>query len=130
MLADWHVGQVLWSIIWLTLFFIWIWLLIGVFADIFRSHDLGGGAKALWVIFVIVLPYLGVFAYLLARGGGMAQRGLERAQANDAAMRAYVQSAAGAAPSAADELAKLASLRDRGVLSDEEFAAQKARIVG
>jgi hypothetical protein len=130
MLADWHVGQVLWSVIWLTLFVIWIWLLIGVFADIFRSHDMGGGAKALWVIFVIVFPYLGVFVYLIARGHGMAQRGLEQAQAHDAARRAYVRNAAGTTPSAADELAKLAALRDKGVLTDEEFAAQKARIVG
>ena len=69
MLADeWHVGQVFWSMLWFTLFFIWIWLLIVVFADIFRSHDLGGFAKFLWVVFVIVLPYLGVFVYLIARG--------------------------------------------------------------
>ena len=130
MLAEWHVGQVLWSLIWLTLFIVWIWLLIGVFADIFRSHDMGGFAKALWVIFVIFFPYLGVFVYLIARGHGMAQRGLERAQAADAAQRAYVRSVAGSAPSAADEIAKLAALRDKGVLTDDEFAAQKARIVG
>jgi hypothetical protein len=128
MLAEWHVGQVLWSIIWLTLFFIWIWLLIGVFADIFRSHDLSGGAKALWVLFVIVLPYLGVFVYLLSRGGGMHERGLQYLERQDRAARAYIQDAAGASP--ADELTKLAALRDQGVLSDEEFASQKARIVG
>ena len=129
MLADWHVGQVLWSIIWLTMFFIWIWLLIGVFADIFRSHDLSGGAKALWILFVIVLPYLGVFVYLLSRGGGMHERGLQSLDRQDRAARAYIQDAAGTA-SPADELVKLAALRDQGVLTDEEFTAQKARIVG
>src|SRR5215213_4028445 len=66
--AEWHVGQVFWSMLWFFLFFIWIWLLITVFADIFRSHDMGGFAKAMWVIFVIVVPYLGVFVYLIARG--------------------------------------------------------------
>jgi len=128
MLADWHVGQVLWSIIWITLFFIWIWLLIGVFADIFRSHDMGGGAKALWVIFVIVLPYLGVFVYLIARGHKMAEHRVADAQMADAATRAYIRDAAGGG-GVAGELEKLASLRDRGVISDEEFAAQKARLI-
>ena len=66
--AEWAVGQVFWSMLWFFLFFIWIWLLITVFADIFRSHDIGGFAKFLWVIFVIFLPYLGVFVYLIARG--------------------------------------------------------------
>ena len=68
MLAAWQVGEVFWSMLWFTLFFIWIWLLISVFADIFRSDDLGGWGKALWSLFVIVLPYLGVFVYLIARG--------------------------------------------------------------
>ena len=80
-LAEWSVGQVLWSMIWFFLFFIWIWILITVFIDIFRSHDLGGWAKALWVIFVIVFPFLGVFVYLIVRGGGMAKRRMDEAQA-------------------------------------------------
>ncbi|MGZ6931351.1 MAG: SHOCT domain-containing protein [Acidimicrobiia bacterium] len=130
MLADWHVGQVLWSIIWLALFFIWIFLLLRVFGDIFRSHDLGGVAKALWVIFVIVLPYLGVLVYLIARGNQMAQHEMQAAQARDAAMRSYIRDAAGGTGSHADELERLASLRDRGVLTDEEFAAQKAKLLG
>jgi hypothetical protein len=128
MLADWHVGQVLWSIIWLALFIIWIWLLIGVFADIFHSHDLSGVAKALWVLFVIVAPYLGVFVYLIARGGGMRARGMQYMDRRDAASRAYVREAV-AGPSTADQLAKLASLHDEGDLSDEEFSAQKARLL-
>ena len=74
MLAEWQVGEVFWAMLWFTLFFIWIWLLITVFADIFRSHDLGGFAKTLWVLFVIVVPYLGVFVYLIARGHKMPNR--------------------------------------------------------
>jgi hypothetical protein len=79
LLATFGTGQVLWSIIWFTLFFIWIWLLLSVFADIFRSPDLGGWGKALWSIFVIVLPYLGVFVYLIARGRSMSERQHEAA---------------------------------------------------
>ncbi len=96
MLADFGTGQVFLSMMYFFLFFIWIWLLIVVFSDIFRSHDLGGVAKALWVIFVIVVPYLGVFVYLIARGHKMSEHAMEAAQAQDAAQRAYVQSVAGA----------------------------------
>src|SRR4051794_1880750 len=96
MLAEsWGVGEVLWSMIWFTLFFIWIWLLITVFVDIFRSHDMGGGAKALWVIFVILMPYLGVLVYVIARGHKMSEHAVQAAQAQDSAMKAYVQDAAG-----------------------------------
>ena len=130
MLAEsWGVGEVLWSMIWFTLFFIWIWLLITVFADIFRSHDMGGGAKALWVIFVILMPYLGVLVYLIARGHKMSEHAMEAAQAQDAAMRAYVQDAAGSGATPAAQLQRLAQLKDQGVLSEEEFAAQKAKVL-
>ena len=77
LLAEFGTGQVLWSMLWFFLFFIWIWLLIMVFGDIFRSHDLGGLAKALWVIFVIILPYLGVFVYLIARGHKMQEHAMQ-----------------------------------------------------
>ena len=70
-LAYWQVGEVFWAMLWFTVFFIWIWLLIVVFADIFRSHDLGGFAKFLWICFIIVAPYLGVFVYVIARGHKM-----------------------------------------------------------
>jgi Short C-terminal domain/Phospholipase_D-nuclease N-terminal len=102
-------------------------LLIVVFGDIFRSHDLGGFAKALWVIFVIVVPYLGVFVYLIARGHKMSEHAMEAAQAQDAVQRAYIQSAAGTSPSTADELARLADLKNQGVLSDAEFEQLKAK---
>ena len=94
-LADWQVGEVFWAMLWFTLFFIWIWLLIVVFADIFRSHDLGGFAKFLWIFFIIVVPYLGVFVYVIARGHKMSEHAEESARAQDAATRAYIQDAAG-----------------------------------
>jgi hypothetical protein len=128
--AEWGTGQVLWSIVWFTLFFIWIWLLITVFGDIFRSRDLGGVAKCLWVMFVIFLPYLGVFVYLIARGHKMHEHAIEQAQAVDAAQKAYIRDAVGAAPSPTDELARLATLRSEGTIDEAEFQRLKARVVG
>jgi hypothetical protein len=125
--SEWGTGQVLWSMIWFFLFFIWIWILITVFADIFRSHDLGGLAKALWVIFVIVVPYLGVFVYLIARGGKMHEHAAEAAAAQDAAAQAYIRQTAGTTASPADELARLADLKERGAISDAEFEQLKAK---
>ena len=123
-------GEVFLAMLEFFLFFIWIWLLIVVFSDIFRSHDLGGGAKALWTIFVILVPYFGVLIYLIARGHKMHEHAIEAAQAQDAAARAYIQQAAGTAPSAADELARIADLKAQGVIDDAEFAKMKAKIVG
>jgi hypothetical protein len=128
--SEWGTGQVLWSMIWFVCFFIWIWLLIAVFSDIFRSHDLGGFAKAIWVLFVIFIPYLGVFVYLIARGHKMHEHAVEAAQAQDAAARAYIQQAAGTAASPADEIARLADLKERGVIDDAEFQRLKAKTVG
>ena len=109
-------------------FFIWIYLLFVVFIDIFRSHDLKGWAKALWVIGIIIFPLLGVLVYLIARGGKMHERAAQAAQAQKQAFDAYVQETAG--ESSADQLAKLADLKEKGVLTDDEFAAQKAKILG
>ena len=128
--TEFGTGQVFWSMLWFFLFFIWIWILITVFADIFRSHDMGGWAKALWVIFVIVFPYLGVFVYLIARGHKMSEHAMEAAQAQDAAARAYIQQAAGTSASPADELARLAALKDQGVIDDAEFQRLKAKAIG
>jgi hypothetical protein len=128
-LADFGSGQFLWSMIWFTLFFIWIWLLFIVFGDIFRSKDLSGVAKALWVIFVIIVPYLGVFIYVIARGGKMQEHAVQRAQAQDQAMRQYVQSVAPAGGSA-DEIQKLADLRAAGTITEEEYQAAKAKVLG
>jgi len=127
--SEWGTGQVFWSILWFTCFFIWIYLLIVVFSDIFRSHDLGGFAKFLWVIFVIFLPYLGVFVYLIARGHKMHEHAVEQAQAADAAARAYIQDTVGGT-SSADQLTKLADLKAQGVLSDDEYQKMKAQVIG
>ncbi len=94
LLAEFGTGQVFWSMLWFFLWFIWLWLLIIVFSDIFRSHDLSGWGKALWTIFVIFVPYLGVFVYLIARGKKMQEHAVQSAQAQDAAMREYVQNVA------------------------------------
>ena len=119
-----------WTMLWFFLFFVWIWLLIVVFADIFRSHDMGGFAKALWVIFVIILPLLGVFIYLIARGGKMQEHAVQQAKDRDAAMRAYVQDVnASSSGGTVDQLAKLNDLKNQGVLTDAEFEAQKAKLL-
>ena len=126
--AEFGTGQVFWSMLWFFLWFIWIWLLIVVFADIFRSHDLSGWAKALWSIFVIFLPYLGVFVYLIARGGKMGEHAAQQAAAQEAQMKEYVQNVASSGGGgAADEVAKLADLRDKGVISEDEFQQAKAK---
>ena len=128
MLAEFGTGQVFWSMLWFFLFFIWIWLLIVIFGDIFRSRDLSGWSKALWSIFIIVLPYLGVFVYLIARGHKMQEHALQAAKEQDAAFRGYVQDVtSSSAASPAAEVAKLAELRDSGVISDAEFQQAKAK---
>jgi hypothetical protein len=127
-LADFGSGQVFLSMLWFFLFFIWIWLLIIVFGDIFRSPDLSGWGKALWSIFIIILPYLGVFVYLIARGKKMSEHAAQQAAAQEAQLRTYVQNVASTGGGgSADEIAKLADLRDRGVISEEEFQAAKAK---
>jgi hypothetical protein len=126
-LAQFGTGEVLWSFIWFTLFFIWIWLLITVFGDIFRSDDLGGWGKAIWTIFVILVPYLGVFIYLIARGKGMAERNIKAIEAQQDAQRAYIQSVAGSTASPAEEIARLTDLRDKGAISEDEFQQLKAK---
>jgi ABC-type multidrug transport system fused ATPase/permease subunit len=118
------------TMLYFFLFVIWIWLLIAVFIDIFRSHDIGGFAKALWVIFVIILPFLGVFIYLIARGGKMHERAAKQAAEQQKALDAYVKEAAGTDGSnTADQLSKLADLRSQGVITDAEFETQKTKIL-
>ncbi len=120
------------SLIWMMfvffVFILWIWLLISVFMDIFRSHDLSGVAKAFWVLFVIILPFLGVLVYLIARGGKMHERAVDQAAEQQKAFDTYVKQTAGAG-SNAEELSKLADLKTQGVLSDAEFEAQKAKLL-
>jgi ABC-type multidrug transport system fused ATPase/permease subunit len=126
--STYPILDIFWTMLEIFLFFIWIYLIFVVFLDIFRSHDLGGLAKALWVIGLIIFPFLGVFIYLIARGGKMHERAAQAAQAQQQAFNAYVQETAGT--SSADQLAKLADLKEKGALTEEEFAAQKAKILG
>jgi hypothetical protein len=118
------------TMLWFFLWILWIFLLIRIFIDIFRSDDMGGWAKAGWSIFVIILPFLGVLVYLIARGSGMAKRDQQQAVAADQAARSYIQSAAGTSTSVAEEVNKLAALRDQGVLTEQEFETQKAKVLG
>lgn len=110
------------------LFFAWIMCLFWVFGDIFRSKDLGGGAKTLWVLFVIIVPGLGVLVYLIARGGGMQERQLEQAKEMQAAQAEYIKSVAGpTSASAADQIASAKSLLDSGAISQSEYESLKAK---
>jgi len=117
-----------WTVFEIFLWIIWIWILIYVFIDIFRSHDLSGWAKALWFVFVLIIPLIGVLVYLIVRGGSMHDRAVQDAQQQDQEVRRYIQQAAGE-PNSADQLAKLADLRDRGVITAEEFEREKAKVL-
>jgi ABC-type multidrug transport system fused ATPase/permease subunit len=117
-----------WTVFEIFLWVIWIWILIYVFIDIFRSRDLSGWAKALWFIFVLFIPLIGVLVYLIARGGSMQERAVREAQQQDQDVRRYIQQAAGE-PNSADQLAKLADLRDRGVITADEFEREKAKVL-
>ncbi len=128
--SEFGTGQVFWSMLWFFLFFIWIIILFQVFGDIFRSKDLSGWGKALWSIFIIAVPYLGVFIYLIARGSKMQEHAVADAKAMDAAQRAYIQQAAGTGTSDADQLDKLAALHSAGKIDDAEYAAAKAKVLG
>ena len=119
---------VFWTIIEIFLWVIWFWILITVFIDIFRSHDLSGWGKALWFLFVLFIPLIGVLVYLIARGGKMHERAVQQAQQQEQQFRSYVQETAGSA-NTADQLAKLADLRDRGVITPEEVEREKAKVL-
>jgi ABC-type multidrug transport system fused ATPase/permease subunit len=126
MAYDYPLLGIFWSMFILFMWIIWFTLMFRIFADIFRSDDLGGFAKTMWMIFVIVLPFLGVLIYVITRGPSMTARDLQQAQRQRAAFEGYVRETAGSA-STADEIAKLAELRASGVLSDSEFDALKAK---
>jgi predicted PurR-regulated permease PerM len=117
-----------WTIFEIFLWVIWIWILIWIFIDIFRSHDLSGFAKALWFLFVLFIPLVGVLVYLIVRGGSMHERAVQQAQQQDQEARTYIREAAGT-QSSADQLTKLAELRDKGVISADEFEREKAKIL-
>jgi ABC-type multidrug transport system fused ATPase/permease subunit len=121
--------DIFWSMLEFFLFFVWIFLIITIFMDIFRSHDMGGAVKFFWVLLIIILPFLGAFVYLIARGGSMHERSVQQAKQQQEAFQSYVRNAAGSS-SAADELAKLTELKDKGAISAEEFEKGKAKILG
>lgn len=128
---DYPLLNLFWTMLWFFLFVAWIWLLISLVADIFRSRDLSGWAKALWTLLIIILPLLGSLIYLIARGAGMAERSAEEQTRREEALRAYVRDAAReSGPTVADELTKLAHLRDAGTITAEEFETQKAKLLG
>jgi hypothetical protein len=122
-------GQVFLSMLYFFLFFMWIWLAFVIFADIFRSRDLSGWGKALWSIFILFLPFLGVFVYLIARGAKMGKRAQADAQAQDAMFRGYVKDVVQTTPNDVEQLTKLASLHDQGVIDDDEFQRMKSRVI-
>jgi hypothetical protein len=126
--GDFGVGQVLWSILWFFLFVMWMWLIIVVFADIMGS-PMSGWGKALWTIGIIVLPFLGVFMYLIVHGDGMDRRADAAAADSESATTDYIRSVAGTG-SAADQLQKLAALHESGSLTDDEYARAKANLIG
>jgi hypothetical protein len=125
---DYPVMGVFWSMLYFFIFFIWIMLLFRVFADIFRSHDMGGFAKTLWFLFVILVPFLGVFIYVIARGKSMGERDMAQAQAQHEAFKTYVQQTASTGGTAA-ELAKLADLMNSGAITQAEYDAAKAKVL-
>jgi heme exporter protein D len=125
---DYPLLGLFWTMMIFFLWIAWLFLLFRVFADIFRSKDMGGFAKAIWSIFVILVPFLGVFLYVIVNGRAMSERDVADAKQREAEFQAYVRETAGSGGSA-EELAKLADLRDKGVISDEEFTAQKAKLL-
>ena len=126
LLGDYSFLDVLWWMIAFFAFVIWFWLLITVFGDIFRRHDTGGFSKTIWIIFIIVLPFLGVFIYLIANHDGMAERNMKSMQASQAQTDAYIKSVAGSG-GAAEEIDKAKKLLDSGAISQAEFDAMKAK---
>jgi ABC-type multidrug transport system fused ATPase/permease subunit len=119
--------NIFWTMLEIFAFIVYIWLLVAIFSDIFRSDDMGGGAKMLWVLFVFIIPVIGILAYLLVRGGSMHERAAKQAQRQQEAFTSYVNEAAGTSPT--DQLAKLADLKERGAITDAEFETQKAKVL-
>ena len=127
--TDYPVLNLFWTMFEIFAFVVWFWLLFMILTDVFRSRDLSGWGKAGWTIFVIFLPLIGILTYLIIRGPSMHERSAQQARQQDEAFRSYVQEAAGSPPSSADQLAKLADLRQRGVITANEFEQQKAKVL-
>jgi len=128
--ADYPFLDILWTMLIFFLWIAWFWILITVFADIFRRHDTSGFGKVLWLIFVILVPFLGVFVYLIANHDGMTKRNIERMQGQQAQMDDYVRSVAAGGGGAAAEIEKAKGLLDSGAISQAEFDSIKAKALG
>ncbi|MER5503019.1 MULTISPECIES: SHOCT domain-containing protein [unclassified Streptomyces] len=133
---DYSLLDLFWTMLWFFLWVMWLFLLFKVITDIFRSHDLGGWGKAGWLVLTLLLPYIGVLVYVIVRGKSMSRRDIKEAQDRDAAFKAYVREAAGTSGgdgpkhgSHVDDLAKLADLRDRGAITDEEYQRAKTKLL-
>ena len=127
LVADWTFLDAFWSLIMFFLWILWFWLLFTVFADIFRRHDLSGWGKTGWLLFTILLPFIGVFVYLITQNDGMTQRNVERAQAQRAQFDSYVRDAAGSGGGAAAEIDRGKQLLDSGAITQAEFDAIKQK---
>jgi Short C-terminal domain/Phospholipase_D-nuclease N-terminal len=128
--AEYPFLEVLWTLLVIFAWVTWFWLLVTVFADLFRRHDIGGGKKVVWIIFVILLPFLGVFVYLISQGHGMTERNEKQAQAQKSQMDDYVRSVAGGGGGAAAEIEKAKALLDSGAISQAEYDSIKAKALG
>ncbi|GHF94316.1 MULTISPECIES: SHOCT domain-containing protein [Streptomyces] len=131
---DYPLLNVFWTMMWFFLWIMWLFLLFKVISDIFRDHEMGGWGKAGWLIFCILLPYLGVLVYVIARGKGMSRRDAKQAKDAEARFQEYIRQTAGTqaaagGPSASDELARLADLKTKGAISEEEFQQAKAKVL-
>jgi hypothetical protein len=125
--ADYPFLDVFWTMLIFFFWVIWIWILVTVLIDVFRRHDISGWVKALWCVFMIVLPYLGVFIYLIAQGKGMAERRASEIQASQASFDSYVRDVAGSESSPSDQIAKAKELLDSGTIDQAEFDALKRK---
>ena len=127
--ADWSLGDALLLTLEIFFFVIWIWIFVAIVVDLFRDHELSGWWKAVWLLFLIVIPFFSAFIYLIARGQGMRERSIREAADIQKAQNAYIKEVAGSG-STADELAKLADLKSSGAISDADYEAAKAKILG
>jgi putative oligomerization/nucleic acid binding protein/phospholipase D-like protein len=125
--SDYPFLDVLWTMFIFFLWVVWFWLLFTVFVDVFRRHDIGGGKKTIWLIFVIILPFLGVFIYIITQNDGMTQRNLDRAKSQQAQFDQYVRDTAGGGGGAATEIANAKQLLDQGAITQAEFDAIKQK---
>ncbi|MER7760006.1 SHOCT domain-containing protein [Streptomyces sp. NPDC097619] len=129
---DYPLLNLFWTMLWIFLWVMWFFLLFRVITDLFRDHEMGGWAKAGWLVLVLLLPYLGVLVYLIVRGRSMAERDRKQMADQEKAFKDYVREAAGtpgAAPSKVDELHKLSDLKDKGALTQEEFDRAKEKLL-